>query len=194
MEDFGKEYHVFSQMKEAISIISFQTQKVLDVTENNTKKILDLLEKLDNCTPDERDIKEIKSSIGRSDKSVVNYLNEMMPLISNIKIVLGKVPQLTRDYDVMSEHDHRNMADDMSKFVKLLSQGAYSETDLQNIGKWMLYITETHRDIKEVRDHINKLEDFKSRIVWVAGGVISFISIVVFNWDKIKIFIVSLFN
>ena len=173
-ETNNREYYILHQTKEAISALSFQI-----------KNVLTLLEKIEEGYPDSRDIEEIKLSIGRSDKSVTQHLTEITPLVNNMITVLDKIPQLTSNYDIASEAEHRKHSIEMYDFINILKKSTYTESEINLLGKWMIEIVNIKLNIDFIKSHIDKLENLKLRIIYIVSTISFFITMIGWNWNKI---------
>ena len=143
-------------------------EKIFEVTRtlaDSNGRILTFLEITERKIPDKEEIAQLRASIGKSDKTIVELL-EMSKLT---------IKDIQKTIDVLKFVDLQGMQDDVTNifsYVEILKKAEYTLEDIAILGGWS-------KDIKIVVKHTKFINKWGKLLI----GVIAIILFIVNYWS-----------
>ena len=154
-------------------------EKIFEVTRTLSEsngRILTFLEITERKIPDKEEISQLRESIGKSDKTVIELLEVSKVLLEDMHENLSLLGT------VNLQEEYKNVLK-LVEYVNILKKSEYSKDDISQLGRWS-------KDIENIAKHTRIINKWGGRIL----GVIMFFLIIINYWSAFITVFTKLFG
>jgi hypothetical protein len=154
-------------------------EKIFEVTRTLSEsngRILTFLEITERKIPDKEEISQLRESIGKSDKTIVELLDISGTAIKNIQENLNIL-------ETINLQNMQNNLQIITDYVTILQKSKYTDDDISKLGEW-------NSNIHGIAKHTRLINTWGTRIL----GVITFILVIINYWSALITVFTKLFG